>query len=228
MRKDTKKKRRGALRIPRRAGGLAMARSSARLRVARQGRPLGFDPEKALEAALRVFWEKGYEGTALSDLTAAMGINRPSIYATFGNKEALFRKALDRYSERMTNYTAEALKEPTARAVAERLMVGTADLLSCPGNPKGCLMVQGALACGDEADPIRKELIARRATGEAALRERFERAKVEGDLPAAADPGDLARYVMAVMHGMSVQSAGGASREELQGVVDLSLRAWPG
>jgi len=89
-------------------------------------------------------------------------------------------------------------------------------------------MVQGALACGDEADPIRKELIARRATGEAALRERFERAQVEGDLPAAADPGDLARYVMAVMHGMSVQSAGGASREELQGVVDLSLRAWPG
>ena len=191
------------------------------------GRPRGFDPEKALEAALRVFWRKGYEGTALSDLTAAMGINRPSIYATFGNKEALFRKALDRYSERMTNYTAEALKEPTAREVAERLMVGTADLLSCPGNPKGCLMVQGALACGDEADPIRKELIARRATGEAALRERFERAKREGDLPAGADPADLARYVMAVMHGMSVQSAGGAKRKELQGVIDLSLQAWP-
>jgi AcrR family transcriptional regulator len=180
-----------------------------------------------LEAALRVFWIKGYEGTALSDLTAAMGINRPSIYATFGNKEALFRKALDRYSERMTNYTAEALKEPTARAVAERLLVGTADLLSCPGNPKGCLMVQGALACGEEADPIRKELISRRATGEAAVRERFERAKLEGDLPAGAAPGDLARYVTAVMHGMAVQSAGGTSRTDLQGVIDLSLRAWP-
>jgi AcrR family transcriptional regulator len=191
------------------------------------GRPRAFDPDEALEAALRVFWTKGYEGTALSDLTAAMGINRPSIYATFGNKEALFRKALDRYSEQMMNYTAEALKEPTARAVAERLMVGTADLLSCPENPKGCLVVQGALACGEEADPIRKELIARRATGEAALRERFERAKVEGDLPDGADAGDLARYVMAVMHGMSVQSAGGASRAELQGVIDLSLRAWP-
>jgi AcrR family transcriptional regulator len=191
------------------------------------GRPRAFDPDEALEAALRVFWTKGYEGTALSDLTAAMGINRPSIYATFGNKEALFRKALDRYSEQMMNYTAEALKEPTARAVAERLMVGTADLLSCPENPKGCLVVQGALACGEEADPIRKELIARRATGEAALRERFERAKVEGDLPAGADAGDLARYVMAVMHGMSVQSAGGASRAELQRVIDLSLRAWP-
>src|ERR1700686_3982772 len=128
MRKDTKKKVRGSpcTRTP----------TTTRLR----GRPRAFDPDTALEAALRVFWQKGYEGTALSALTAAMGINRPSIYATFGNKEALFRKALDRYSERMTNFTAEALKEPTARAVAERLLVGTADLLSRPGNPKGCLV----------------------------------------------------------------------------------------
>jgi AcrR family transcriptional regulator len=219
MRKDTKKKKRDNRLVSRR---LAVRRGEAHV-----GRPRAFDPDTALEAALRVFWTKGYEGTALSDLTAAMGINRPSIYATFGNKEALFRKALDRYNVKMTGFTADALKEPTARAVAERLMVGTADLLSCPGNPKGCLMVQGALACGVEADPIRKELISRRATGEAALRERFERAKVEGDLPAGADPGDLARYVVAVMHGMSVQSAGGASRQELQGVIDLSLRAWP-
>ena len=220
MRKDTKKKKRSNSPV---SGHLAVARGGVHL-----GRPRAFDPDTALEAALRVFWTKGYEGTALSDLTAAMGINRPSIYATFGNKEALFRKVLDRYNAKMTGFTAEALKEPTARAVAQALLAGTADLLSCPGNPKGCLTVQGALACGDEADPIRKELIARRATGEAALRERFTRAKAEGDLPAGADAADLARYVMAVMHGMSVQSAGGASREELQGVIDLSLRAWPG
>src|SRR5208282_4408433 len=157
----------------------------------------------------------------------AVGINRPSIYATFGNKEELFRKVLDRYNAKITGYIAEALNAPTARAAAGKLLVGTADLLSCPSNPKGCLMVQGALACGDEAEPIRKELSARRAMGETALRERFERARVEGDLPVGADPGDLARYVMAVMHGMSVQSAGGASREQLQGVIDLSLRAWP-
>jgi AcrR family transcriptional regulator len=219
MKKDTKKNGRASRSLSRRSAG----RSTG----AHVGRPLAFDPDTALEAALRVFWTKGYEGTALSDLTAAMGINRPSIYATFGNKEALFRKALDRYSERMTNYTAQALKEPTARAVAEHLLVGTADLLSCPGNPKGCLMVQGALACGDEADPIRKELISRRATGEAALCERFVRAKLEGDLPAEADPGDLARYLMAVMHGMSVQSAGGANRTALAGVIAMSLRAWP-
>src|ERR1700730_3878722 len=218
MKKDTKKKGQGSRSLSRSSVG----RSTG----ARLGRPRAFDPDTALDAALRVFWMKGYEGTALSDLTAAMGINRPSIYATFGNKEAWFRKALDRYSERMTNFTAEALKEPTARAVAERLLVGTADLLSCPGNPKGCLMVQGALACGKEADPIRKELISRRTMGEAGPRERFERARLEGDLPAGADAGDLARYIMAVMHGMSVQSAGGVSRAELQGVIDLSLRAW--
>lgn len=220
MKKGAKKMRRAL----RRRGGTSRAMRLGKRHI---GRPRGFDPEKALEAALRVFWKKGYEGTALSDLTAAMGINRPSIYATFGNKEALFRKALDRYSERMTSYMAEALKEPTARAVAERLMAGTADLLSCPGNPKGCLIVQGALACGDEAQAIRKELIARRATGEAAVRERFARAAAEGDLPTGTDAADLARYVMAVMHGMAVQSAGGASREELQGVIDLSMRAWP-
>src|SRR5579863_7556709 len=126
------KKMRGA---PRRRGGTSQARHLGERHI---GRPRAFDPDKALEAALQVFWRKGYEGTALSDLTAAMGINRPSIYATFGNKEALFRKVLDRYSERMTNYMGEALKEPTARAVAERLMAGTADLLSCPANPKGC------------------------------------------------------------------------------------------
>ncbi len=219
MGKDTKKKGRVKRRVSRR---LAARRSGAHL-----GRPRAFDPDKALEAALRVFWTKGYEGTALSDLTAVMGINRPSIYATFGNKEELFRKALDRYNGQITAYIGEAMKQPTTRAVAERLMVGTADLLSCPGNPKGCLMVQGALACGEEAEPIRKELIARRATGETALRKRFERAKAEGDLSAGADAAGLARYAMAVMHGMSVQSAGGASREELQGVIDFSLRAWP-
>ena len=220
MKKGAKKKRPSLT-------GRSVAAGSSRPGQRHIGRPRAFDPEQALDAALWVFWRKGYEGTALSDLTEAMGINRPSIYATFGNKEELFRKALDRYNAQMTSYTAEALKEPTGRAVAERMMVGAADMLSCPGNPKGCLMVQGALACGEEADPIRKELIARRATGEAALRERFERAKREGDLPAGADPADLARYVVAVMHGMSVQSAGGATREELQSVIDLSLRAWP-
>src|SRR5437870_3401565 len=121
------------------------------------GRPRAFDVDKALERALRVFWRKGYEGTSLSDLTKAMGINRPSLYAAFGNKEALFRKALDRYAEGPAAYTRTALDGPTARAVVERLLRGVVDLLTNPRHPPGCLAVQGALACGDAADSIRRE-----------------------------------------------------------------------
>src|SRR4030081_1680148 len=111
------------------------------------GRPRSFDTEKALDRALQVFWRKGYEGTSLPDLTEAMGINRPSLYAAFGNKEGLFRKALDRYAERSGGLMCEAMKEPSARAAAERLLRATADALTDPRNPRGCLAVQAALSC---------------------------------------------------------------------------------
>jgi AcrR family transcriptional regulator len=156
-----------------------------------------------------------------------MGINRPSLYAAFGNKEALFRKALDRYAEGPAAYTRTALDEPTARAVVERLLCGVVDLLTDPSTPQGCLAVQGALACGDAAAAIRQELVVRRVAGEAALCQRLERARTDGDLPADADPADLARYVTTVSQGMAVQAAGGASREELRRVVETALRAWP-
>ena len=191
------------------------------------GRPRAFDIEEALDQALKIFWRKGYEGASLPDLTRAMGINRPSLYAAFGNKEALFRKALDRYNDGPAAYVREALEEPTARTVVEALLRGTVDLLSCPRNPQGCLMVQGALSCGRTANPIRRELASRRAAGEAAIRRRFKRAISDGDLPADTGAGDLARYVSTVMHGMAVQAAGGASRKELLRVVKMALRAWP-
>lgn len=191
------------------------------------GRPRAFDIDKALDRALKVFWRKGYEGASLPDLTKAMGINRPSLYAAFGNKEALFRKALARYLEGPAAYVREALQEPSARAVVERLLRGATDLLTDPRNPRGCLMVQGALACGAAANAIRRELVSHRAAGEAAIRERFERAQSDGDLPADADPADLARYVATVIQGMAVQAAGGARREDLRGVVEMALRAWP-
>jgi hypothetical protein len=134
---------------------------------------------------------------------------------------------LDRYAEGPSAFVITALNAPTARAVAERLLNGAIDLLTAPGSPHGCLMVQGALACGEEAEPVRRELVARRAAVEVAVRQRFERARAEGDLPAKADPADLARYVVTLIRGMAVQAASGSSREELRRVAQMALRAWP-
>ena len=192
-----------------------------------KGRPREFDVDEALDRALRVFWA-GARGRTLPDLTAAMGINRPSLYAAFGSKEELFRKALDRYVEGPAAFVCEALNEPTARAVAERLLGGTIDLVTDRRNLRGCLIVQGALACGETAESVRREVAARRVAGEVALRHRFERARADGDLPAEADAADLARFVVTVMRGMAVQAAGGASREDLRRVAELALQAWPG
>ena len=194
---------------------------------ARIGRPRAFDVDLALDRALHIFWKKGYEGASLSELTRAMDINRPSLYAAFGNKEQLFRKALDRYAAGPGACVREALNQPTARAVVEKMFRGAIDLVTNPRAPAGCLMVQSALACGDAADCIRQEVSARRVAGEAALRHRLQRAKKEGDLPSTADPADLARYVVTVMHGMAVQRASGATRTQLLRVMKAAFRGWP-
>jgi AcrR family transcriptional regulator len=193
-----------------------------------RGRPREFDVDEALDRALTVFWRKGYEGASLPDLTKAMGINRPSLYAAFGNKEELFRKALERYTQGPAAYVREALNEPTARAVAERLLNGAIELLTSPKNPPGCLLVNGALACGDAAESVRQELGSRRMKSEAAVRQRFQRAQAEGDLPADANPASLACFMMTILRGMAVRAADGASRKELRRIVALALRAWPG
>jgi AcrR family transcriptional regulator len=191
------------------------------------GRPRAFDIDRALDRALRVFWEKGYEGTSLSDVTKAIGINRPSLYAAFGNKESLFRKVLDRYVEKTLAFVLEAVNEPVAREFAKRLLHSAADMVSNPDNPPGCLTVRGALASREEADPIRFELALRRSEGEALIRKRLNRAKREGDLPRDANPADLARYLATVYQGMSVQAAGGATREQMRRVAKIALNAWP-
>jgi AcrR family transcriptional regulator len=191
------------------------------------GRPRDFDLDKALDQALAVFWHKGYEGASLAELTKAMGINRPSLYAAFGNKEALFRKALDRYAAGPAAYVQAALAEPTARGVAQRLLKGTIDVLADPRNPPGCLWVQGALACGEPAEPIRRELAERRAQGQAAIQRRFKRAIAEGDLPAGTDAAALARFIATINLGMAVQAAGGATRAQLRRIAEMAMRAWP-
>jgi AcrR family transcriptional regulator len=177
--------------------------------------------------ATSLFWRKGYEGTSLSDLTQTLGITRPSLYAAFGNKEALFRRVLERYEAKAGAYRTKALKAPTAAEVAQQLLEGAAELHGDKANPVGCLGVHGALACGDEADMIRQELSSHRIAGEEAIRRRLKRAKAQGDLPADASPSDLARYLSVVLYGMAVQSVGGASRGELRRVAEIALRQWP-
>lgn len=192
-----------------------------------KGRPREFCTDAALAAALRVFWSKGYEGASMADLTEAMGITRPSLYAAFGNKEALFHKTLDLYEAEKLAYTRVALEQPTARGVAECFMRGALEMQTSQCNPKGCLGVISAVACGAEAESIRADVIARRASSQAALVERFEQAKREGDLPAHIDVSGLTSYLYALLQGMAVQAGLGASPADLERLVDTSLAMWP-
>jgi AcrR family transcriptional regulator len=191
------------------------------------GRHREFDVEKALDAALCVFWRKGYEGASYADLTEATGVERPGLYSAFGNKEALFRLALKRYYERYLDHVPKALQLPTAREVAAGIMYGAIDVNTRYPDHLGCLGIQGVLAGSDEAEPVRQVLIEARAAGEARLRERFERAKTEGDLAETADPEALAAFVLTVIHGMAVQAKAGFSREKLQAIAEQALSTWP-
>jgi len=191
------------------------------------GRTRQFDVDEALDRALEVFWARGYEGATLPELTRAMGINRPSLYAAFGNKEELFRKALERYQTGPQGFMAEALKEPTARAVAEAIFSGFIRMQRGRDRARGCLVVQGALACGEEAEPVRRELARLRQAAVTAFRERFERAVQDGDLPKGTDCAGLARYVATVLNGLAVQAASGATEKDLRLVSALAMQAWP-
>ncbi|MEV4571408.1 TetR/AcrR family transcriptional regulator [Nonomuraea sp. NPDC049419] len=191
------------------------------------GRPRAFDAEAALEKAMTVFWAQGYEGASLTDLTEAMGISRKSLYAAYGNKEDLFRKALRRYAEGPGAYVAEALRQPTAREVAAAFLAGAARSGTMPGLPAGCMGVQGALAAGGAGRTARDILTEWRAHGQTLLRDRFRQAVQTGDLPDSADPEKIARYVMTIANGIAVQAAGGAACEDLQQVADAALRNWP-
>ena len=191
------------------------------------GRPRGFDADEALERAMLVFWEHGYEGSSLAGLTKAMGISPTSMYAAFGNKEELFRKALERYTEGPSAYLARALEEPTALGVATAILAGVIRTTTRPAHPHGCMGVQGALATGDAGREVRDLLAAWRNDGCSRLRERFQRAVDDGDLPPETDPGILARYITTLAFGMAVQAASGVGRDELQKMADAALRNWP-
>lgn len=192
-----------------------------------RGRPREFDVDQALTAALRVFWSKGYEGASMTDLTEAMGITRPSLYAAFGNKEALFRKALDLYERDKMCYVGQSLEAATARGVAERMLNGSLAMQTDRDDPHGCLGVISSVACGAEADCIRQEVLERGKIARQAMVDRMARAIAEGDFTGPVEAEAITDYLYAILQGMAVQAGAGATRQELQRLVDTSLAVWP-
>ena len=192
-----------------------------------RGRPLAFNQEKALDAAMQLFWAHGYEGTSMAELTDALGINKPSIYAAFGNKEQLFRKALARYIAGPVAFVAEVKNALTAHQVVEGFLKQAVEFFSDQTTPNGCLIVQAALTCGQSSNVIQQELIAYRKRFEEAFVARFELAKTQGDLPQDADANALAKYLATIHQGLSVQATSGATKQELLAVVEIALKNWP-
>ena len=190
----------------------------------RMGRPREFDEDAVLEAAMRVFWEKGYEGATMADLTEATGINRSSMYAAFGDKESIFHRVMERYREGRMTPIKQALSQPSLREVVAGLIYGTAEFLSTPGNPRGCLLIQGALACGTDAEPVKQSMIEWRKSGEAAVKKRLQQAQSKGELPPEIQPADFARYLSSIIAGLCIQAVNGATRAELRRVAEIALR----
>lgn len=191
------------------------------------GRHREFDIDKALDAALCVFWSKGYEGASYTDLTQATGVERPALYSAFGNKEALFRRALERYYAHYLDFFPAAMAQPTSYAVVSNILFKAAEVQTRYPDRTGCLGIHGALAGSDEAEPIRRALIDARVNGETLLRKRLEQAKQEGDLLPDANCTALAAFICAVLHGMAVQAKAGVSYDTLKAVADQALAAWP-
>lgn len=195
--------------------------------MAERGRPREFALDDALDRAIEVFWRQGYEGTTLEDLTTAMDISRPSLYAAFGNKEETFRRAVDRYATVDMAYIDEAIAQPTARKVAEYYLNSNVLAITAPGRPAGCLSVQGGLSASSEHQRVVAFLSQSRAAGEARFATRFQRAIDEGDLAADENARELAKYLATVTGGLAVQATGGATRQELKHIAERALLGFP-
>ncbi|WP_228002058.1 TetR/AcrR family transcriptional regulator [Nocardia australiensis] len=196
--------------------------------MAERGRPRAFDRTHALRRAMEVFWEHGYEGSSMSDLTAAMGINSPSLYAAFGGKEALFREAISLYGETDGGYTQRALREePTARAGIEAMLRDNAIAYTVADKPHGCMVVLAGTTYTTRSESIRDFLIEKRRETTLDIRERLDRGVTEGDLPAATDTAALAGFYTTVLYGLSIQARDGASLAELSLSIDCAMRVWP-
>ncbi|MGE2726076.1 TetR/AcrR family transcriptional regulator [Mycolicibacterium pulveris] len=178
------------------------------------GRPREFDPDQVVDAAMKLFWAHGYDGVSISDVTTATGVNRRSIYAEFGSKEALYERAVQRYRTGPGGYVVEALARPTARDVAEAMLHGAADTVS--GDPHGCLTVDD----GPGLAQMREATVHQ-------IAKRFDDAVADGDL-SGVDTLLLARWIAAMCQGIAIQARSGASRADLHALADVALAGWPG
>ena len=191
---------------------------------AKMGRPIGFDKEAALEAAMLLFWERGYEGASMADLTRRMGVNASSLYAAFGGKHDLFSLSVKRYLSTRAHYAAAALAEPTLERVVRALFDNTVAFLSSPGHPPSCMSLAGAMGCSLEAAPARNLMTEVRRQNEADMKERFSIARKMGELPQEVNVGDYTRYISMMLAGLSIQAANGSSKEELKRTAQMALR----
>jgi AcrR family transcriptional regulator len=193
-----------------------------------RGRPRSFDREAALERAMEVFWKHGYEATSISDLTQAMDINPPSLYAAFGDKERLFMEAVDLYQSRRREAVNRTFDEaPTAKDAVRSLLMEVAGQLCCPESPRGCLLVMSTVNCSDASQHVQEALAKRRAAMTARLKARLDRGVKEGELARGTDTAALADFYSMVIQGMSLQARDGASSKTLVAAAETAMRAWP-
>jgi AcrR family transcriptional regulator len=191
-----------------------------------RGRPRSFDREQALDRAMEVFWEKGFEAASLADLTRAMDINAPSLYAAFGDKEQLFLEAVERYTSRRRD-SCDYCHEATAKEAVETLLTYMAEELSSSSHPRGCLMMMASTTTAGASPKLQAALAKLRASSRAKLRERIVRGIADGELPADTDATALANFYGTVLTGMSLMARDGVSRKALLGTVEAAMRGWP-
>ena len=188
------------------------------------GRPISFDKGAALEAAMLLFWERGFEGTSMADLTKAMGLSPSSIYAAFGDKYALFSLAVKRYTESRAQYATKALEETTLEKVVRALFDSTVAFLTTPGHPPTCMTLAGAVGCSVDASPARDIMIEIRKQNEVLMSERFLQARKSGDLSKDVNIDDYTRYLSSILAGLSIQAANGSTKAELKRTAKMALR----